>query len=710
MAGALLCVGVPATVLGAICGQTIMQSVTLTADETCGSTVVVGADGITIDLGGFTISGDGSFVTGIDVNGHSGVTIKNGTLRFFTFGIVANATDKLRLSRLVVHGMLGLGAIIDGAAVTVEKSFFYSNDQGGLRLTGRGGKISNSTFLSNGLSGLFVVDAPGSKITKITSASNVSDGVRVSGPGVSVRSSTLAANHAAGIRLTAASGCDVSKNTMVGNGDTGITALDSPTVAANRNVIAGNLIAGNDSQGVRLIGDSNGNVVTKNRLIGNREDGIFVDFLADGTLVKGNTAIGNIENGIFNRNNSTTIAKNVVDANSGNGIFDIANAFDGGGNKARANGLLVQCSPGIACPPAFTAKAGPTIPFCGMLVSTSIKLGADLFCANADGLIVDADDVTIDLNGHRLESDRQADQYGIFVGPHKNVTIKNGVVRRFDFGIYANADSDGLRVINVEVRESLNDGLRVEGGGGTVKNAVFVANSRDGAFFAGPSSPLVTSSFFVANGDDGVDCKSDELTTLTKVTAAVNAGDGVDLTGIFSAAIFKGGIVAANGQTGIVADDFSSRATISKTLVAGNERSGIDFGDEPVIPLPFFPGDAHVDGSLVVGNVQHGIRSDSPRFATNVSKNTITGNALAGLFLGDDANNPAVVQNKTIANGTHGVHNNVANASFAKNLAQANAGFGIFTSQPVIDGGGNRAFHNGAVDQCSPPLVCLGMK
>ena len=134
VAGALLWVGAPATALGAICGQTIMQSVTLTADETCGSTVVVGADGITIDLGGFTISGDGSFVTGIDVDGHSGVTIKNGTLRFFTFGIVANAAaDKLKLSRLVVHGMLGLGAIINGAAVTVEKSFFYANDQGGLR-------------------------------------------------------------------------------------------------------------------------------------------------------------------------------------------------------------------------------------------------------------------------------------------------------------------------------------------------------------------------------------------------------------------------------------------------------------------------------------------------------------------------------------------------------------------------------------------------
>ena len=109
---------------------------------------------------------------------------------------------------------------------------------------------------------LAVFAAPGLKIKNITSASNSGDGVTVLGPGVSVQSSTLAANHDAGIRFTNASGCNVSKNTMVANLDTGITARDSPSFPPDPNVIAGNFIAGNDSQGVRLIGDSNGNVVT----------------------------------------------------------------------------------------------------------------------------------------------------------------------------------------------------------------------------------------------------------------------------------------------------------------------------------------------------------------------------------------------------------------------------------------------------------------
>ena len=39
-----------------LCGQTITQSLTLTADQTCtGDGLIVSGDGITIDLGGFTL-------------------------------------------------------------------------------------------------------------------------------------------------------------------------------------------------------------------------------------------------------------------------------------------------------------------------------------------------------------------------------------------------------------------------------------------------------------------------------------------------------------------------------------------------------------------------------------------------------------------------------------------------------------------------------
>jgi hypothetical protein len=74
------------------CGDTITTDTTLDSDlANCpGPGLVIGADNVTLDLGGHTIDGDGG--TGFDVgivNGpastvdrapHSGVTIENGTV------------------------------------------------------------------------------------------------------------------------------------------------------------------------------------------------------------------------------------------------------------------------------------------------------------------------------------------------------------------------------------------------------------------------------------------------------------------------------------------------------------------------------------------------------------------------------------------------------------------------------------------------------
>src|SRR6185369_3642234 len=110
-------------------------------------------------------------------------------------------------------------------------------------------------------------------------------------------------------------------------------------------------------------------------------------------------------------------------------------AIDGGGNTGRANGNPGQCL-GVACPPAFTPKAGPVTPTCGMHVTTSIVLGADTpSCNNANGLIVDADGITIDLNGHVIQGNQAVGTIGINVGNHGKVTIKNGAVRTFEVGI-----------------------------------------------------------------------------------------------------------------------------------------------------------------------------------------------------------------------------------------------------------------------------------
>ena len=69
----------PAGAQGTLCGATIVSDLVLDEDLTCvGTALVIGADGITLDLNGRTISGSGTG-EGVLVSGRSGLTVKNGT-------------------------------------------------------------------------------------------------------------------------------------------------------------------------------------------------------------------------------------------------------------------------------------------------------------------------------------------------------------------------------------------------------------------------------------------------------------------------------------------------------------------------------------------------------------------------------------------------------------------------------------------------------
>ncbi|HXW58113.1 MAG TPA: hypothetical protein VEJ23_01415, partial [Solirubrobacteraceae bacterium] len=73
------------------CGETVTTNVTLNTNLKCPENgLIVGANGITINLRGHTITGTGPSsgqYTGIDIDKQTGVTIKNGTVTGFYIGI-----------------------------------------------------------------------------------------------------------------------------------------------------------------------------------------------------------------------------------------------------------------------------------------------------------------------------------------------------------------------------------------------------------------------------------------------------------------------------------------------------------------------------------------------------------------------------------------------------------------------------------------------
>jgi len=100
-AGILLIVWLPGSALAVVCGQTIAADTTLTADLVCpaGTALIIPlSTSVKLDLGGFTIDGQGTGSIGVKVNPTTiSAAIINGTIRGFNTGIeVGTANTQLQ--------------------------------------------------------------------------------------------------------------------------------------------------------------------------------------------------------------------------------------------------------------------------------------------------------------------------------------------------------------------------------------------------------------------------------------------------------------------------------------------------------------------------------------------------------------------------------------------------------------------------------------
>jgi hypothetical protein len=110
------------------CGAVLTADTTLTADVTgCqGSGLVIGAPGITVDLGGHTVGGlatqggDPGQVGIDDRAGYDDVTIRNGSVTHFEHGGVRLAgVEDARVEQLHIELTIAFGILVEGGARNV---------------------------------------------------------------------------------------------------------------------------------------------------------------------------------------------------------------------------------------------------------------------------------------------------------------------------------------------------------------------------------------------------------------------------------------------------------------------------------------------------------------------------------------------------------------------------------------------------------------
>jgi parallel beta-helix repeat protein len=130
----------------------VTTDITLTGDlGPCpGDGLIAGADDITIDLGGYTISGIGAGVgAGVRVAQHSGVTVTKGTIQGFHTGVVLDESTRSVVSKLVLRGNIR-GVNVSGSdGNLLEKNTIRDSGLDAIRL----GLSANNVISKNALSG-----------------------------------------------------------------------------------------------------------------------------------------------------------------------------------------------------------------------------------------------------------------------------------------------------------------------------------------------------------------------------------------------------------------------------------------------------------------------------------------------------------------------------------------------------------------------------
>jgi parallel beta-helix repeat protein len=378
------------------CGQVISHDTRLSRDlvDCPGTALTIGADGVTLDLGGHVVDGiNAPGSEGIAVDGHSRVTVANGTVREFRFNGVAfrdsarGRVHDVAVKQIGAGGVEGedvsAGIFVDGSdGVEIEGNRVSNHVEayqadGIVVLNSSRAEIARNYTSDNAWNGIVVVESPQSRVLRNRSARNVSSGILVVSSERSVVSRNVASGHVnpdtGGIVLLACVNCVVAGNELNDNDAAGISVENvSTSTKVVRNRVRGggdgilvldsdeNTVAGNGVQSVAGIGivldtvfldGSDGNTLSDNAVVRSGLVGILVVGGSDGNLLSENVASGSAGTGeggdpdggiVVDGATGNRLERNVTARNAADGIH-VATA----GNRLARNRSFLNRGHGI---------------------------------------------------------------------------------------------------------------------------------------------------------------------------------------------------------------------------------------------------------------------------------------------------------------------------------------------------------------------------
>jgi parallel beta-helix repeat protein len=232
-----------------LCGAAIVADLKLDHDVACtGDGLIAGADGIRIDLNGYTLSGSGAGV-GIMVTGFHEITISGGTIANFATGIRVNTATDIDIKRVEFAGNPeGIDFQAGSAGNSVKENVFRNSTIRGimLRTNATDNDIKNNAFINDRV-GILVFG----------------------GVDNTLKDNEVSGSTFAGIRINVIATGNVLKDNTVSSSAAGIEFLVTPAGSAQGNELKGNTLSTN---GCGLKGPTGGNTLKDNVYEGNTTD------------------------------------------------------------------------------------------------------------------------------------------------------------------------------------------------------------------------------------------------------------------------------------------------------------------------------------------------------------------------------------------------------------------------------------------------------
>lgn len=373
--------------------------------------------------------------------------------------------------------------------------------------------------------------------------------------------------------------------------------------------------------------------------------------------------------------------------------------------------LLAVLAAILAPGPASANQAQPVR--CGDTITRDTRLKNDLVNCPRNGIVIGADDITLDLNGHTIDGDGvvgceelYACDFGVDnTAGHHGVTIKDGSIREFATAVVViGANHNRLRRLSSS-HNILGGVLLIESPDARIERNSISANGlttdQAGLIVFDSSGVRIEGNSVRDNGDIGMFLIGLSDSQVERNSVSGNPEAGIIVEGNGNAV--SRNRVSRNGDAVVVTGDGNSVARNEVVDVLGfpdDPGSGfgilIDGGSDNVL-----------EGNDIRNVAGIGIRvtafdADATGFAqrNTVRDNRVVHIGLDGIRVDTTATGSLLTRNVAISAGDDGIEVDHATSSLRRNSANRNGDLGIEAVAGVTDLGGNTARGNGNPLQC----------